>query len=227
MRGKSEAGGAGADRRGTAGAGGLGAAAEDRAGAGPAVEDRAGVRGRGGEQQVAEDLGVSRATVTKWRSRFAAGRLEGLGDEPRPGAPRKITDEHVELVITKTLEERGPGEDTHWSTRSMAAATGLSQTAVSRIWRAFSLKPHLIETWKLSTDPQFIEKVRDVVGLYMDPPAGPWCCASTRSARSRRWTGRRRACRSCRRRRPGGGPMTTSATARPACSPRSRPAADR
>ena len=122
--------------------------------------------------KVAGDLGVSRATVTKWRSRFAEARLEGLSDEPRPGAPRTITDEQVEAVITRTLEERGPGEDTHWSTRSIARATGMSQTAVSRIWRAFGLKPHLIETWKLSTDPQFIEKVRDIVGLYMDPPAG-------------------------------------------------------
>ena len=119
---------------------------------------------------VAADLGVSRDTVRKWRSRFMVSRLEGLSDEPRPGAPRTITDVQVELVITKTLEERGPGEDTHWSTRSMAAATGMSQSAVSRIWRAFGLKPHLVQTWKLSADPQFIEKVRDVVGLYLDPP---------------------------------------------------------
>jgi transposase len=120
--------------------------------------------------QVAELLAVSRTTVRKWRSRFALGRLEGLADEPRPGAPRKITDEQVELVITKTLEEQGPEQDTHWSTRSMAAATGMSQSAISRIWRAFGLKPHLVQTWKLSTDPQFIEKVRDIVGLYLDPP---------------------------------------------------------
>jgi transposase len=119
---------------------------------------------------VAADLKVSRDTVRKWRGRFQAARLEGLGDEQRPGAPRKITDEQVELVITKTLEERGPGQDTHWSTRSMAAATGMSQSAISRIWRAFGLKPHLVETWKLSADPQFIDKVRDVVGLYLDPP---------------------------------------------------------
>jgi transposase len=119
---------------------------------------------------VAADLKVSRDTVRKWRGRFQSSRLEGLGDEPRPGAPRKITDEQVELVVTKTLEERGPGQDTHWSTRSMAAATGMSQSAVSRIWRAFGLKPHLVETWKLSADPQFIDKVRDVVGLYLDPP---------------------------------------------------------
>ena len=105
--------------------------------------------------QVADAVGVSRATVAKWRSRFAADRLEGLSDEPRPGAPRTITDEQVELVITKTLEEQGPGLDTHWSTRSMAAATGMSQSAISRIWRAFELKPHLTETWKLSADPQF------------------------------------------------------------------------
>jgi transposase len=119
---------------------------------------------------VAAELGVSRDTVRKWRGRFQVSRLEGLGDDPRPGAPRKITDEQVELVISKTLEERGPGEDTHWSTRSMAAATGMSQSAISRIWRAFGLKPYLVQTWKLSADPQFIEKVRDVVGLYLDPP---------------------------------------------------------
>jgi transposase len=113
---------------------------------------------------------VTRATAAKWRSRFLESRLEGLGDAPRPGAPRTITDEQVELVIAKTLAEKGPGQDTHWSTRSMAAATGMSQTAVSRIWRAFGIKPHLVQTWKLSTDPEFIGKVRDVVGLYLDPP---------------------------------------------------------
>src|SRR5512135_3782601 len=103
---------------------------------------------------VAADLKVSRDTVRKWRSRCQASRREGLSDEPRPGAPRTITDEQVELVITKTLEEQGPGADTHWSTRSMAAAAGMSQSAISRIWRAFGLKPHLVQTWKLSTDPQ-------------------------------------------------------------------------
>ncbi len=108
--------------------------------------------------------------VGKWRARFVASRLDGLADEPRPGQPRKITDERVEEVIVKTLEDKPPDLDTHWSTRSMAKAAGLNQTAVSRIWRAFGLKPHVQETWKLSTDPQFIEKVRDVVGLYMDPP---------------------------------------------------------
>jgi len=120
--------------------------------------------------QVAAELGVSRDMVSKWRGRFLRDRLEGLTDEPRPGRPRLISDGQVERVITATLEESPAGNDTHWSTRSMAAATGMSQSAVSRIWRAFGLKPHLVETWKLSTDPQFIDKVRDVVGLYLDPP---------------------------------------------------------
>jgi transposase len=119
--------------------------------------------------EVAQDMGVSRNMVSTWRSRFLTRRLAGLTDEPWPGRPRLITDEHVERVITTTLEER-PGQDTHWSTRSMASATQMSQSAISRIWRAFGLKPHVVETWKLSTDPQFIEKVRDVVGLYLAPP---------------------------------------------------------
>jgi transposase len=121
-------------------------------------------------KEVAARFGVTPQMVGKWRARFVAGRLEGLSDEPRPGQPRKITDERVEEVITRTLEQKPPSLDTHWSTRSMAQATGLNQTAVSRIWRAFGLKPHREQTWKLSSDPQFIDKVRDVVGLYMDPP---------------------------------------------------------
>ncbi|MCE7007109.1 IS630 family transposase [Kibdelosporangium philippinense] len=119
--------------------------------------------------EVAADVRVSRNTVSKWRSRFLADRLDGLSDEPRPGRPRVISDERVEQIITKTLEET-PGRDTHWSTRSMASTTGMSQSAISRIWRAFGLKPHAVETWKLSTDPQFVDKVRDVVGLYLAPP---------------------------------------------------------
>ena len=119
---------------------------------------------------VAAELGMSRTTAGKWRSRFLASRLAGLTDEPRPGRPRTITDEHVEKVIAATLEQQPPNGDTHWSTRSMASSAGLNQTAVSRIWRAFGLKPHVVQTWKLSTDPQFIDKVRDVVGLYMSPP---------------------------------------------------------
>jgi transposase len=119
---------------------------------------------------VAAELGISRSTAGKWRSRFLESRLKGLSDEPRPGRPRTVTDEHVEKVITATLEQQPPGGDTHWSTRSMARSEGMSQSAVSRIWRAFGLKPHIVQTWKLSTDPQFIDKVRDVAGLYMSPP---------------------------------------------------------
>lgn len=119
--------------------------------------------------EVAERLGLSRDTVRKWRNRFIERRLDGLHDEPRPGKPRTITDDDVERVIVKTLEEK-PADATHWSTRSMAAATGMSQTAVSRIWRAFGLKPHRVEDFKLSPDPLFVEKVRDVVGLYLNPP---------------------------------------------------------
>lgn len=123
----------------------------------------------GTNQAVAGRLGVSRSTVRKWRTRFVEDRLDGVHDEPRPGAPRTITDADVERVIVKTLEE-APRDATHWSTRSMASATGMSQTAVSRIWRAFGLKPHLVEGFKLSPDPQFIDKVRDIVGLYLNPP---------------------------------------------------------
>src|SRR3954452_4029887 len=113
---------------------------------------------------MAAALGIWPQTVSRCRARFVTDRLDGLADEPRPGAARKITDGQVEAVIVKTLEEAPSNHDTHWSTRSMARAVGLNQTAVSRIWRAFGLKPHLLDTWKLSKDPQFIEKVRDVVG---------------------------------------------------------------
>jgi transposase len=118
---------------------------------------------------IARETRVKKQTVGKWRGRFLAKRLDGLLDEPRPGAPRKITDADVERVVTLTLEST-PRDATHWSTRSMAAKAGLSQTAISRIWRAFSLQPHRSETFKLSKDPLFVEKVRDIVGLYLDPP---------------------------------------------------------
>lgn len=120
--------------------------------------------------RVAARTGLSRESVRKWRVRFMEGGIGALADAPRPGAARKITDDQVEALVTRTLTEKGPGQDSHWSTRSMAAEAGLSQSSVSRIWRAFGLKPHAVETWKLSTDPQFISKVRDVVGLYMSPP---------------------------------------------------------
>lgn len=118
---------------------------------------------------VAQRLSVSQQTVSKWRNRFAANRLDGLLDAPRSGAPRTIDDARVDAVIAKTLEAI-PKNATHWSTRSMAREMGLSQTAVSRIWRAFGLQPHRQETFKLSTDPLFVDKVRDIVGLYLDPP---------------------------------------------------------
>ena len=118
---------------------------------------------------IAAAVGATRETVGRWRRRFARDRLDGLLDEPRPGAPRKISDEEVERVITMTLESM-PRAATHWSTRSMAGASGMSQSAVSRIWRAFALQPQRSETFKLSKDPYFIEKVRDIVGLYLDPP---------------------------------------------------------
>nr|WP_245713140.1 IS630 family transposase [Nocardia rhamnosiphila] len=122
-------------------------------------------------KDVAVTLGTREQTVARWRGRFVRDRLQGLVDEPRPGAPRTIIDDQVEKVIVKTLEQTPAGGDTHWSTRGMAKAAGLSQSSISRIWRAFGLKPHLVDTWKLSTDPQFVDKVRDVVGLYLDPPA--------------------------------------------------------
>jgi transposase len=118
---------------------------------------------------IAADLRVTPPTVRKWRSRFAAARLDGLADEPRPGGPRSITDAQVEAAVTRTLEAR-PKDATHWSTRTLARDLGLSQTAIARIWRAFGLKPHLRESFKLSSDPFFVEKVRDVVGLYLAPP---------------------------------------------------------
>ena len=118
---------------------------------------------------VAERVGVHQATVGKWRRRFLERRLDGLIDEPRPGAPRSITDDDVEAVVVKTLEDK-PTDATHWSTRDLARDTGMSPTSVRRIWRAFGLKPWMADTFKLSEDPLFVDKVRDVVGLYLNPP---------------------------------------------------------
>jgi transposase len=119
--------------------------------------------------EVAKRLNITLQTVGKWRQRFVDKRLDGLLDAPRPGQPRKISDAKVEQVLAMTLERR-PVQATHWSTRLMAKATGLNQTAVGRIWRAFGLQPHRAESFKLSTDPLFIDKVRDIVGLYLCPP---------------------------------------------------------
>jgi len=121
-------------------------------------------------QQVAADLGVDKTTVGKWRRRFVEHRMDGLRDEPRSGTPRTIDDARIEALIVRTLESVPP-DATHWSSRGMARACGLSVSSVQRIWRAFGLQPHRLETFKLSTDPDFVAKVRDVVGLYVSPPA--------------------------------------------------------
>src|SRR5882762_9696834 len=118
---------------------------------------------------VARKMRASLGMVGKWRSRFLKARLEGLYDEPRPGAPRKVSDAQVEQVVIQTVESTPRGQ-THWSTRGLAKASGLSRMTISRIWRAFGLQPHRSDTFKLSPDPLLIEKVRDIVGLYMNPP---------------------------------------------------------
>jgi transposase len=123
----------------------------------------------GQNKAVAARLGLDRQTVGKWRRRFIEQRLDGLQDEPRSGAPRSLDDARIEAVIVRTLESLPPNA-THWSSRSMAEASGVSVSSVQRIWRAFGLQPHRLETFKLSTDPNFVAKVRDVVGLYVSPP---------------------------------------------------------
>jgi transposase len=123
----------------------------------------------GSNKSIALKLSTTPHTVGKWRKRFADLGNDGLLDEPRPGTSRKLSDKQVESVLARTLESQ-PEAATHWSTRDMAKACGLSQSSISRIWRAFSLAPHRSETFKLSRDPLFIEKVRDIVGLYLDPP---------------------------------------------------------
>ena len=120
-------------------------------------------------REVAARLGVSGAMVGKWRRRFVEHRLDGLSDDPRPGAPRTVTDDQVEAVVVKTLEEK-PKDATHWSTRFMAKEMGMSRTTINRIWNTFGLQPRRSESFKLSTDPFFVKKVRDIVGLYLDPP---------------------------------------------------------
>ena len=120
-------------------------------------------------REIATRLGTDPNTVGKWRRRFAEHRCDGLYDEPRPGTPRKIGDDEIAETIRKTLEETPP-DATHWSLRSMARATGYAPSTVHRIWKAFGLQPHRSETFKLSTDPLFVDKVRDIVGLYLTPP---------------------------------------------------------
>lgn len=123
----------------------------------------------GQNKDIAAEMKLDRATVGKWRGRFVQHRVDGLHDDPRSGTPRTIDDARIEAMIVTTLES-APANATHWSSRGMAKASGLSVSSVQRIWRAFGLQPHRIETFKLSTDPDFVAKVRDVVGLYMSPP---------------------------------------------------------
>ena len=144
--------------------------------------------------EVAAARGVTKQMVGKWRARFLERRAEGLLDEPRPGKPRSLDDERIEQLIATTLNAQPRGA-THWSTRGLAKQVAVSQSTVSRVWRAFGLQPHRSETFKLSTDPFFVEKVRDIVGLYLNPPERRWCCAWMRRARSRRWIARSRCCR--------------------------------
>jgi transposase len=147
----------------------VGAAAFVVAGAGVAVEDRAGPCAGSAEHPVAAELGCDRVTVAKWRHRFAADRLEGLVDAPRPGAARTIGDDVVEAIVVETLET-APVDATHWSTRALAARHGISRQTVSEIWRAFGLKPWRQDEFKVSPDPDLVEKIRDIVGLYLNPP---------------------------------------------------------
>ena len=139
--------------------------------AGLALRSRIVLAAAAGESNsdMAARMGISRSTVVRWRNRFVGQRCDGLLDEPRPGRPRVVGDGQIEALITATLEST-PADATHWSTRSMATHLGLSQSMVSRVWRAFGLAPHKQDSWKLSTDPLFVEKVRDIVGLYLDPP---------------------------------------------------------
>ena len=163
-------------------------------------------------QAVAKKLRCSTGMVGKWRSRFLKARLEGLYDEPRPGAPRKVTDAQVEQVVIQTLESTPRGQ-THWSTRELAKATGLSRMTISRIWQAFGLQPHRSETFKLSPDPQRIEKVRDIVGLYMILPIMPWSSVWMRKAKFKLWIALCRCCR-CGRGKPNGARTITNAMER-------------
>lgn len=167
-------------------------------------------------KEIAAKVGVCTATVGTWRNRFAKNRMDGLYDEPRPGAPREIGDDEIAATIRKTLETLPKGA-THWSLRSMAKEIGHAPSTVHRIWRAFGLQPHRVETFKLSSDPLFVEKVRDIVGLYYLRPSAPSYCLLMKNRRCRHSTGRNLCCR-CDPDRPNGAPTITSGTERHRCS---------
>jgi transposase len=167
-------------------------------------------------KEIADKIGVCAATAGTWRNRFAERRIDGLYDEPRPGAPREIGDDEIAATIRKTLETRPKGA-THWSLRTLAKEIGHAASTVHRIWRAFGLQPHRVETFKLSSDPLFVEKVRDIVGLYLSPPERALCYVSTRNRRCRRSTAHSRCCR-CGPVRPNGVRTITSGTERHLCS---------
>jgi len=139
-------------------------------------------------------VGLSRPSVIKWRKRFIDQGLMGLYEELRPGAPRTIDDDQIARLIRQTLETR-PNGATHWSCRLLSRETGLSKSTVQRVWSTFGLQPHRQKHFKLSTDPFFVEKVRDIVGLYLNPPpTRPWCSASTRRVKCRPWSEHNRSC---------------------------------
>lgn len=170
-------------------------------------------------KQIVERLGIDANTVSKWRRRFAERRCAGLYDEPRSGAPRTIGDDAIAETIRKTLEETPPNA-THWSLRSMARATGYAPSTIQRLWKAFSIQPHRAETFKLSTDPLFVDKVRDIVGLYLAPPERALVLCVDKKARSRLSIAHSPCCR-CAPANPSGARTMTSATARHRCLPRS------
>src|SRR5947209_10491493 len=168
--------------------------------------------------QVATDLGVSVATVRKWRNRFAVDRLDGLPDEPRPGRPRTLTDQKVDEVVTKTLES-APRDATHWSTRSMAREAGLTQTAVHDIWQAFGLNPTGKSAGNCRETRSLPPRSETSSACTSIRPSGPWSWPSRRSPRSKPWIAPGRRCR-CSPAPPSGPPTTTNATAPAACTPR-------
>ena len=164
---------------------------------------------------VAKRVGATPHTVGKWRRRFREAGIQGLHDELRPGRPRTYDDDRVASVISRALQQT-PDSATHWSTRALGRAEGISKSTVQRWFGLFGVKPHLAQTFKLSTDPFFIEKVRDIVALYLNPPTTRWSCVWTRSRRFRRSIAPSRRCRWAWATSKAT-PTTTSATARPRC----------